>query len=141
MTCAGAVGCTNPRSSSATGSSFLFLIAPITSGLSRSPQSGEIAVSSWTASPSVNQRGTRCPVAVSVYTWLISCHSVDTMPGGGQRVHVAHFVPQRGRPMEGPGLASRGAVHGHGVAERHAQRAQSRHAERAHREILVIRVH
>src|ERR1017187_767264 len=63
MTCAGAVGWINPRSSSATGSSFLFLMAPITSGLSRSPQSGEMAVSSWTASPSVNQRGTRCPVA------------------------------------------------------------------------------
>ena len=52
-------------------------MAPITSGLRRSPQSGEMAVSSWTAMPSVNQRGTRWPVAVSVYTWLISCHSVE----------------------------------------------------------------
>src|ERR1019366_6283101 len=80
------------------GSSFLFLMAAMTSGLKRSPQSGEMAVSSWTANPSVNHRGTRWPVAVRVYTWLISCHNVD------------------------------------------AQWAQSRHAQRAHGEILVVRV-
>ena len=85
----------------------------------RSPHSGEAAVSSCTAMPSVNQRGTRELVMVSVKTWLISCHSVESqwkLPGG--------------RP-EGLSMAM-------SVSEGHAERAQAGHAQRAHGEILVI---
>ena len=53
---------------------------------------------------------------------------------------VAHFMPQGGGPMELAGRAAGGAVHGDGVAERHAQRAQAGHAQRAHREIVVVGV-
>ena len=77
---------TKPRSSSAIGSSFLSLIARMTSKSTRSPHSGETAVSSCTAMPSVNQRGTRCFVAVStsaVY-WLRAVLSVvSTCPSVG----------------------------------------------------------
>ena len=38
---------------------FLIAKAATMSGVMRSPHSGEACVSSWTASPSVNQRGTR----------------------------------------------------------------------------------
>ncbi len=77
------------------------------------------AVSSCTATPSVNQRG----------TWeLVIDKSED----------VAHFVPQSGGPVELAGRAARGAVHGDGVAESHAEGAETGHAQRADREILVV---
>src|SRR4051812_40143782 len=76
ITCDGYLGRMKPRSRSATGSSFLFLMAEMAWGSRRSPQSGDAAVSSCTAMPSVNHRGTRCFVAESTYTWLSSCHMV-----------------------------------------------------------------
>ena len=60
-------------------------MAMMTCGARRSPHSGETAVSSCTAMPSVNQRGTWELVSVRVNTWLISCHSVEAqwkLPGG-----------------------------------------------------------
>ena len=42
--------------------------------------------------------------------------------------------------MEVARLTARRAVHGHHVTERHTERPQTRHAQSAHREILVIRI-
>ena len=91
----------------------------IACGSRRSPHSGEAAVSSYTAMPSVNQRGTRCLVAESTYTWLNSCHMV-----------LAQWKRAR--------LAAGRAVHRDDVAEGHAQRAQARHAHGADGEIFVV---
>ena len=65
-----------PRSSSATGKNLSSLIAWITgSGMCR-PGSGPVLHSSYTDTPSLNQRGTRWFVASSVNTCAISCQSV-----------------------------------------------------------------
>ena len=91
----------------------------MTCGSRRSPQSGETAVSSCTASPSVNQRGTR-------------------IIGHVEHVDVAHFVPQGAGPVKAAGRPARRAVHRDHIAERHAQRAQAGHAHGAHGEVFVV---
>ena len=63
----------------------------------------------------------------------------------GQRKHVAHFVPQGGRPVKSPGLRPDGLSMAMAppklLAVNVTPRAPSAgHAQRAHREVFVIRV-
>ena len=66
----------NPPSSSVTGRNRSSAMASSTrNGMCR-PGSGPVLHSSKTETPSLNQRGTRLPVASRVKMWAISCHSV-----------------------------------------------------------------
>ena len=69
----------------------------------------------------MNQRGTRMFVIASTYTWLSSCHIV-----------LAQW--------KSPGLRPPGESIATTLSERHAQRAQSRHAHGADGEIFMIRI-
>ncbi len=54
---------------------------------------------------------------------------------------MAHLVAQRARPVKFPGFASGRAVHRDHLPEGHTERTETRHTQRAHREVLMIRIH
>ena len=108
-----------PRSSSATGSSFLFLMASMASRIQ-------------TVAPIGRGRG------LLVNRQAFGEPAWNAAIGGLQHENVAHFVPHRAGPMEAAGGTSGGAVHRDHMSERYAESAQAGHAHCANSEIFVI---
>ena len=110
-----------PRSSSATGSSFLSRIATTMSGV--------IAIAPLR----------RC-LRLFVDRQAFGEPARHAMIGRRQNEDVAHLVPQRAGPVKSPGLRPDGLSIATTSPNVTPKRAQSRHAQRAHGEVFMIRI-